>query len=328
MSGGEQTPEIEPGWYPDPAGRHEHRWWDGMGWTENVSSHGRQAVDSLGPAKEVSIPVAPEKIQRQIDKATPRTVAGPPQDTVRDDAGSTPPPPTAPPPPAAGSDSAAPISITADSVNNQSASDLLDQRVLVINQKTKLIEVNTEFALFDAAGHQIGAVRQVGQSKLKKIFRFIGDLDQYFTHKYQVVDATGNVRLGLTRPAKFVKSRVIVTNDLGDEIGEIVQQNWFGKIRFNYVVNGEPLGGIFAENWRAWNFSIKDAHDREIARITKTFEGVLKTAFTTADNYVLHVHEDLPDPLRQMVFASAVTVDTALKQDARGFNATSFLDFG
>ena len=35
-----------------------------------------------------------------------------------------------------------------------------------------------------------------------------------------------------------------------------------------------------------------------------------------------------PDPLRQMVFASAVTVDTALKQDARGFNATSFLDFG
>ena len=45
------------------------------------------------------------------------------------------------------------------------------------------------------------------------------------------------------------------------------------------------------------------------------------------DNYVLHVHEDLPDPLRQMVFASAVTVDTALKQDARGFNAGSLLDF-
>ena len=212
-------------------------------------------------------------------------------------------------------------------IRDRSASDLLEQRVLVVNQKTKLIEVNTEFALFDSTGAQVGAVRQVGQSKLKKVLRFVGNWDQYFTHKYQVVDAAGNVRLGLTRPAKFVKSRVIVTNDLGDEIGEIAQQNWLGKIRFNYMVNGEVVGGIFAENWRAWNFSIKDAHDREVARITKTFEGLLKTAFTTADNYVLHVHEDLPDPLRQMVFASAVTVDTALKQDARGFNAGSLLDF-
>ena len=208
----------------------------------------------------------------------------------------------------------------------QAGGDLLEQRVLVVNQKTKIIEVNTEFALFDSTGAQVGAVRQVGQSKLKKVLRFVGNWDQYFTHTYQVVDATGSVRLGLTRPAKFVKSKVIVTDDLGDEIGQIVQQNWLGKIRFNYVVNGETIGGIFGENWRAWNFSIKDAQDEEVARITKTFEGLLKTAFTTADNYVLHVHQELSDPLRQMVFASAVTVDTALKQDARGAGALSILD--
>src|SRR4051812_4193806 len=29
-----------PGWYPDPLGRFEHRYWDGARWTEHVSRHG------------------------------------------------------------------------------------------------------------------------------------------------------------------------------------------------------------------------------------------------------------------------------------------------
>ena len=317
MNGGESTtPQPEPGWYPDPAGRHEHRWWDGVGWTEDVSSHGRPATDPLTPPKQVQATTPPAKIQQQISRAIPTAAPGLPQDEITYDPTTTPPPPTGP----------APAPTGAGTEMAQAGGDLLEQRVLVVNQKVKIIEVNTEFALFDSTGAQVGAVRQVGQSKLKKVLRFVGNWDQYFTHTYQVVDATGVVRLGLTRPAKFIKSRVVVTDEFGAEIGEIAQQNWFGKIRFNYVVNGETIGGIFAENWRAWNFSIKDAQDQEVARITKTFEGLLKTAFTTADNYVLHVHQELSDPLRQMVFASAVTVDTALKQDARGAGALSILD--
>jgi hypothetical protein len=42
--------------------------------------------------------------------------------------------------------------------------------------------------------------------------------------------------------------------------------------------------------------------------------------FTTADNYVVQVHRPLADPLRQLVVARALCVDTALKQDQRGFN--------
>lgn len=34
-------------WHPDPSGRHELRWWDGNGWTEQVSDAGRPGVDRL-----------------------------------------------------------------------------------------------------------------------------------------------------------------------------------------------------------------------------------------------------------------------------------------
>lgn len=195
---------------------------------------------------------------------------------------------------------------------------IFGEPILVVNQKAKLIEINNEYAIYDANGNQLGAVRQTGQSAAKKVIRFVSSLDQFFTHKLQVVDMSGNVLMAITRPAKFVKSRVIIQNGAGADLGEVVQENVFGKIRFAYMVNGQRIGGIQAENWRAWNFSLLDADDNEVARVTKTFEGVAKTLFTSADNYVMQVHRPLEEPLRSLVVASALIVDTALKQDSRG----------
>jgi hypothetical protein len=36
-------------WYPDPCGRHEHRYWDGKAWTDHVADGGRAAVDPVDP---------------------------------------------------------------------------------------------------------------------------------------------------------------------------------------------------------------------------------------------------------------------------------------
>jgi uncharacterized protein YxjI len=196
---------------------------------------------------------------------------------------------------------------------------LYEQPVLVVSQKRKLIELTNEYAVYDGEGQQIGAVVQVGQSTLKKVVRFVSDFDQFLTHRLEVRDARGPV-LMLTRPAKFVKSRVVVQRADGAPIGEIVQANVFGRIRFDLVANGQLVGAIQAENWRAWDFAITDAAGTEVARITKKWEGLARTLFTTADRYVVLVHYRLPEPLASMVIASALTVDTALKQDDRGFN--------
>jgi uncharacterized protein YxjI len=196
---------------------------------------------------------------------------------------------------------------------------IFTEPILVVNQKAKLIEVSNEYAIYDQNGRQLGAVRQVGQSMAKKVIRVLTSYDQFMTHKLQVVDAGGNVLMALTRPAKVLKSRVIVQDAMGNEIGQITQQNAIGKIRFALEAGGQQWGSINAENWRAWNFNIQDHTGAEIARITKTWEGLAKTMFTTADNYVVQIHRPLQDPLRSLVVAAALGVDTALKQDQRGF---------
>ncbi|MEO9223740.1 MAG: DUF2510 domain-containing protein, partial [Acidimicrobiales bacterium] len=66
------TNTTKPDWYPDPAGRHEYRWWDGAQWTDAVSSKGKQSTDPLHAAA----PVIPEvkadaaKIQDSVAKKT------------------------------------------------------------------------------------------------------------------------------------------------------------------------------------------------------------------------------------------------------------------
>jgi Protein of unknown function (DUF2510) len=40
------TPSVPAGWYADPAGRFELRYWDGSTWTEHVSRAGQQYTDA------------------------------------------------------------------------------------------------------------------------------------------------------------------------------------------------------------------------------------------------------------------------------------------
>jgi hypothetical protein len=37
-------------WHPDPAGKHDHRWWDGQRWTEHVADAGVASIDPLPAA--------------------------------------------------------------------------------------------------------------------------------------------------------------------------------------------------------------------------------------------------------------------------------------
>jgi uncharacterized protein YxjI len=307
--------EPQPGWYPDPSGQHGLRWWDGKQWTENVAP---QQPEGSGPGQPAATPPA------YGPTGQPGTYGGYQPGPQQVSYGA----PITPPPPPVTRSSGTPDRIQRQVREQARAAPvfggggtLFTEPILVVNQKTKIIEVTNEYAVYDQHGTQIGSVVEVGQGVFKKIVRFLGTWDQFFTHRLEVRDVTGVPQLMLVRPPKVFKSRIRITLPSGQLMGEIVQENVFGKIRFGFQVNGQKIGSINAENWRAWNFSIQDAGGQEIARITKTWEGLARTLFTTADNYVVQIHRPLEEPLRSMVIASALTVDTALKQDSRGGNS-------
>jgi hypothetical protein len=190
------TPTTPANWYPDPWGRHEFRYWDGFQWTEHVASHGKPRVDPpSGQPKTVVGAQSAAKVQKQVQRHAGITTGG---------------------------------------AIGTSGNAIFDASVLVVNQKMKLIEINNEYAIFDDQGSQIGMVRQVGQSNAKKAMRLFASVDQFLTHKLQVVDMAGNVVLAITRPAKVVKSRVLIHGGV------------FGKIRFALNAGGQKIGSLRA----------------------------------------------------------------------------------
>jgi hypothetical protein len=279
-----------PAWHPDPTARHQLRYWDGAAWTAHVSDDGVQgsdplrapAMDRLEDALSFGHETEHAKIQEQLSGAGKYRSAN------------------------------------VGEAAFVGGGTIFTEPILVVNQKAKLLELKNEYFVFNQAGTQVAGVVEVGQSKAKKALRLVSNLDQYMKHQLDIVDAHGNVQLRLVRPRKVFKSTVIVSDGHDVEIGKIIQDNMFGKIHFTLEsAAGQNLGSINAENWRAWNFRIDDADGTEIARITKTYEGFMKAAFTTADNYVVQIHRQIPQPLNALVVGAALCVDTALKQDDR-----------
>jgi len=286
--------QVPANWYPDPFGRSEHRYWDGSRWTEHVGSAGRQAVD----LPVVSPPTLPVVAQPVVSSAAAQGV------------------PTATPASKRVQRQVRKLGV-ADGVE-AGGGTLFTELVLVVNQKAKLFEMKSEYGVYNQHGQKVGTVREVGISLTRLA---MGGNDG--TRRLQIVDTNGRVLMTLTRPAKILKSKIIVMGADGGQVGQIVQEN-IGvlaglnsrfNIRFRLEAGGQRLGTINAESWRAWDFNIQDAAGTEIARITKTWAGLAKEWFTKADNYVVEIHRPLEEPLRSLVIATALAVDTALKQD-------------
>ncbi len=284
-------------WHPDPAGTNRLRWWDGQQWTEHY-----QPMPQQQPQQPASSYPQQGQQQGAPQQASPQSAQGQhPQWTQ------------------GYGDQSFGGAVQGQVGRSVAGSNrnVFTEHTLVVSQKRKLIELTNEYLVYAEDGAEIGAVIEVGQSNAKKALRFVSNLDQFLTHRLEIRDTTGRPLLLLTRPGKVFKSTIVVEHPGGGEIGRLVQQNMFGKIRFGLQVGGQDVGTLNAENWRAWNFALLDGNGVEVGRITKTWEGLLTTMFTTADNYVVRIRPDLQDPLRSLAIAAALTVDTALKQDER-----------
>lgn len=275
-------PAPPPAWYPDPSGTPQLRWWDGRQWTQHTQPQQQQhPPQGYTPQQQSAL--------NTFDPSFDGGSMNP--DRVREQ-----------------------VARKGGPVMATGGGTLFTEPILVVNQRAKVFEASTEYAVFDQHGQQLGSVAQVGQSGAGKAIKMFTHYDALMPVRLEVRDRMGQAQIVVHKPVQMWKAKIQVTAANGAPIGEIGQDNVWGKIRFNYLVNGQRIGGMRAENLRGWDFSITDGNEQEIARINKVFAGFAKTMFTHADNYVVRIHAPLPGPLAPLVLGSALTVDTVLKQ--------------
>ncbi|MEO2013991.1 MAG: phospholipid scramblase-related protein, partial [Fuerstiella sp.] len=64
-----------------------------------------------------------------------------------------------------------------------------------------------------------------------------------------------------------------------------------------------------------WNFKFMSGNT-ELAHVTKKWAGLGKEMFTSADNYVLQISDDVPpdNPIRELIIAAVMCIDMVLKE--------------
>lgn len=272
-------------WYPDPFHRAELRYYDGNAWTEHISTKGETAVDPFG---------ANPTVQGGVKDYL--TSSGIKEYLV---------------------DGANAAAFTDSRPQWTGTGHLFTEPVLVVKQQGSQLSTSSNYDVEGHDGVRLGSVREVGQSQAKQVFRALTNLDKHLPQRFEVLDADGNVMLKLVRPANWRKSKIEISDGADNPIGVVKQKNTFGSIDFTLEVDGRKIGKIKGRDWGEHEFTIHDENNEEIAKITKAFEGLRNIFKSGTDSYVVVMHRPLSDPLRQLVVASGVCIDTALHPEER-----------
>ena len=140
--------------------------------------------------------------------------------------------------------------------------------------------------------------------------------------RFEVLGADGLVALTMAKASTLRKSIVSVRDGSGVEMGRLVEQHLPGITTFALEsAAGGNVGFVRARTWVGWDIRVEDERNRPVARISKSWEGLDRAAFPTADNYVVRIDREMLDPQRALVYAAALAVDTLLKKDTRGFSS-------
>ena len=125
----------------------------------------------------------------------------------------------------------------------------------------------------------------------------------------------GEPVLRVSRGISIFLSKVKVVDEQETHIGGFKQKFFSIGGAFSVLDRNEAVLCQLKGSWTGWNFKFE--HDgRELAHVTKKWAGIGKELFTSADNYVLQISEDVPpdNPVRQLIMAAVMCIDMVLKE--------------
>jgi len=155
----------------------------------------------------------------------------------------------------------------------------------------------------------------VAQEKPHHLFRMI--FKKAAPTALEMRDAQGELVFTIQKPLKlFGRPKIRVFDGEGNELGYFVSKMFSIGGGFNVY---SPLGEQIAEvkgNWKSKEFQMIDPEKKELGKVSKQWAGMAKEMFTSADNYVVSVSDDVAQDnnTKMLLLAAALTIDIILKE--------------
>ena len=191
----------------------------------------------------------------------------------------------------------------------------LNKNVFLVKEHVGAFKAANNFDIYDPETGQITLLcREDRLGFMTRLLRFT-EYKRYTPFDIRITTPDGRQVVRITRGVAFLRSHVDVFDESDARLGGFQQKLLSVGGKFEVLdENGRGLCMLVGK-WTGWNFRF-EAGDRELAHVTKKWAGAGKELFTSADNYVLQISDEVPpdSKLRQLILAAVMCIDMGLKE--------------
>ncbi len=191
----------------------------------------------------------------------------------------------------------------------------LQQNTFLVKEHVGMFKAANNFDIFNPETGE--TVLQCREDKLGFITKMLRFSDLKPTTPFDVIikapDGTQVVRV--KRGISVFMSKVEVLDGNNITIGYFKQKVFSIGGAFTVLDASEAPICELKGKWTGWEFRFKSG-EKELALVTKKWAGVGKELFTSADNYILKISDDVPadDVSRQLILAAVMVIDMVLTE--------------
>lgn len=192
---------------------------------------------------------------------------------------------------------------------------VLSQNLFFVKEHVGMFKASSNYDIFNPTTQQkILECREPGIGILTKIFRFT-DYKRMTPFHVEVRTPEGQPVLSVKRGISLLRSTVQVFDDKGSLVGSFKQKLFSIGGKFTVLDAQDKPVCTLQGKWTSWDFRfMRDS--TELASVSKKWAGMGKELFTTADNYMLSIQENVAPnaPVRMLILAAVVCIDMVLKE--------------
>lgn len=192
----------------------------------------------------------------------------------------------------------------------------LNKNVFFVKEHTGIFKAASNFDIYDPETKQvILECREDNLGFFTKMFRFT-DYKRMTPFELEIRTPQGEPILTVKRGVTFLRSTVEVLDDKGAVIGKFRQRLLSFGGKFEVLDANDQQLCMLKGKVLGWDFKFISNDNKEFATVTKKWAGLGKEMFTSADNYVVQIGNEVPEnhQLRKLILAAVMCIDFVLKE--------------
>jgi len=192
---------------------------------------------------------------------------------------------------------------------------ILKRNLYFVKEHVGMFKAANNFDIYNPDNQEmIMNCREDNLGFFTKILRFT-DYKRMTPFHVEIKTNTGEKVLTIKRGISLFISNVDVFDENDLLVGRFKQKFFSLGGKFNVLDAQDNHLCTLKGKWTSWDFKfLKD--EAELAHVSKKWAGIGKELFTSADNYILEIKDQVPadHPVRVMILAAVICIDMVLKE--------------